>query len=432
MQPPPQQIARQNRSEHMNTHAALVPQYMVDFKCIGSECEDSCCIGWRVEIDKRTYQNLTNVPQKTLGDNLKDALVKNEAPTKSDTQFAFMKMNSQTGCCSMLNEQKLCTIQAALGEGYLSPTCATYPRNIHYVNEQQEISAVMSCPEAARLALLNPNKMEFTYIEAQTNKNIQIKANIHPDAAVSTYMEAFWPIRAFAIEMLQNRDFSFAHRLILLGLFCEELQKRINQKRDDAATITGLIEDFKVLVRNNEEIRDYKTFPVNQEFQFIILNNIVSKNMDNLWANARFSECLTDYLEGLEKESTAKGVEKADIVDRYSSAHGTYYQPFIDKHEHIFENFAVNFIYSHLFPKTRSGNVFKIYMLLVSHFVLLKLILIGMSAKHKGLTSELVIKLIQSFSRISEHSNIYVNNTLDLLEEKNYNTMGHMSLLIKN
>ena len=36
----------------------LIPQYFKNFTCIGSDCEDSCCIGWRVDIDHNTYKNI--------------------------------------------------------------------------------------------------------------------------------------------------------------------------------------------------------------------------------------------------------------------------------------------------------------------------------------------------------------------------------------
>ena len=39
----------------------LMPQYMAKFRCIGSECEDSCCVGWRVTVDEDTYKKYRRV-----------------------------------------------------------------------------------------------------------------------------------------------------------------------------------------------------------------------------------------------------------------------------------------------------------------------------------------------------------------------------------
>ena len=32
------------------------PRYFKEFKCIGGNCEDSCCIGWDIDIDKVTFK----------------------------------------------------------------------------------------------------------------------------------------------------------------------------------------------------------------------------------------------------------------------------------------------------------------------------------------------------------------------------------------
>ena len=37
------------------TVPALIPRYVSRFSCIGPACEDNCCTGWRVSIDKKTF-----------------------------------------------------------------------------------------------------------------------------------------------------------------------------------------------------------------------------------------------------------------------------------------------------------------------------------------------------------------------------------------
>lgn len=56
--------------------------------------------------------------------------------------------------------------------------------------------------------------------------------------------------------------------------------------------------------------------------------------------------------------------------------------------------------------------------MLVVHYALIKLILIGMSSYHKGLTAEPVLKLIQSFAKTVEHNNDVFS--LILLGHKNH------------
>lgn len=416
----------------MTTPTALVPDYMHKFKCIGSLCEDSCCIGWGVELDKKTYDSLTKIPNRRLREAFRNGMEKRSSE-RTNANFAVMKMNEATGCCSMLNEQKLCTIQAEMGEGYLAPVCATYPRNIHYVNGNQEISAVMSCPEAARIALLNPEKMTFSYMTAIEGSNVLEKEKLSVDhMAQPSYMRSFWDLRVFTIEVLQNRDFAFPHRMIILGLFCEEIQKLIDKKQDTEMNIQNTIEQFRTMIESNQELKDYNTFPADQEFQFVLLNNIISRNLDSINSNQRFKECVEDYLEGMSSVGIPHNSNQTSLVDLYANAFQRYYQPFMGQHEYIMENYAVNFIYSHLFPKSQNSDLFENYILLVSHFALIKLLLVGGSAKHRGLTTDIVLKAIQSFTKISVHSNVYIKHVMNVLSNSGFMTMGHMSLLIKN
>ena len=71
----------------------------------------------------------------------------------------------RSGNCTMLDDDRLCKIQKELGPEFLSNTCAVYPRTLNRVDNIVEKSATLSCPETARLALLNKDGIGF--IEAQ-------------------------------------------------------------------------------------------------------------------------------------------------------------------------------------------------------------------------------------------------------------------------
>ena len=38
----------------------FMPKYMADFKCIAGECKDTCCAGWDINIDKKSYERYEN------------------------------------------------------------------------------------------------------------------------------------------------------------------------------------------------------------------------------------------------------------------------------------------------------------------------------------------------------------------------------------
>ena len=104
----------------------LKPVYYDEFKCIGSECIDTCCIGWQIQIDKKSYLKY----RKTKGEfseKLNDSVVRNR---KNETELFYAEMKLKEAKCPLLNEKKLCEIYINLGEEYLCNTCKIYPRLI--------------------------------------------------------------------------------------------------------------------------------------------------------------------------------------------------------------------------------------------------------------------------------------------------------------
>jgi lysine-N-methylase len=85
-----------------------------------------------------------------------DASVLLMPETVKPPAFARIRMD-EANQCPLLSEDRLCRIQAEFGEPFLSHTCATYPRVIHSIGDIRETALTLSCPEAARLVLLNPD-----------------------------------------------------------------------------------------------------------------------------------------------------------------------------------------------------------------------------------------------------------------------------------
>lgn len=91
----------------------------------------------------------------------------------------------------------------------------------------------------------------------------------------------------------------------------------------------------------------------------------------------------------------------------------------------------VNHVFKNLFPFDQP-TVFESYIMLVVHYAMIKLQLIGIAIFHKGLTPEVVAKLIQSFAKTVEHNAAYLQQVLKLLNSNGYNTMPWIAIMIKN
>ena len=122
------------------------PSYFDDFVCIASNCPDSCCKEWDVQVDEKSAAYYRSLPGQ-LGDDLRHLLKDEDGETV---------MTIVEGRCPMWRGDGLCRIQAELGEQALCKTCREFPRLTHDYGDFIERGLELSCPEAARIILSAP------------------------------------------------------------------------------------------------------------------------------------------------------------------------------------------------------------------------------------------------------------------------------------
>lgn len=408
------------------TKTVLVPQYIRQFSCIGSACEDSCCVGWRVNIDEQTYKKYKRSDDFELAPIIEKNVTRNRS-NPSSANFAKIKMNPNNAC-SFLNEEKLCKIQLNLGEDYLSTICASYPRIFNEVNGVKEKSATVSCPEIARLTLLNPDGIEFDEIEEVVDERFIInkKLDTHDKKLSSKVEKYFWELRIFTIQLLQNREYSLSDRLIILGMFYQKADEYIANKQVDQ--IPHLIGSYLSIIEEGSLKESLGSVPVQPIVQLELVKEMTEVRFFQGISNERYLECLSNMLNGLHYIT---GTPFEEVVKQYPVAYECY-KPFMEENEYILENYLVNYVYKNMFPLSGTSHLFDDYVMLVVHYSMIKLHLIGMAGFHQGLNTELVIKLIQSFAKTVEHNSLFLKKLFDLLKENGYNTMPYMSILVKN
>lgn len=90
------------------------------------------------------------------------------------------------------------------------------------------------------------------------------------------------------------------------------------------------------------------------------------------------------------------------------------------EHEYILENHLVNHVYKDMLPFGDFLTVYDEYIMMVIHYALITMHLIGLAGFHKGMNVELAIKLIQSFAKMVEHNKLYLKEAHDLLLKYGY------------
>lgn len=111
------------------------------FTCLGDKCEDTCCQGWSMQMDESTLTRYREEAPELL-----------DAVEPSQDAPWIMRKDPTTGFCVRL-EGGMCNIHKSHGERFLGDACHFYPRATRKLGDKVIMTATMSCPEVARLAL---------------------------------------------------------------------------------------------------------------------------------------------------------------------------------------------------------------------------------------------------------------------------------------
>ncbi|MDR1701349.1 MAG: flagellin lysine-N-methylase [Sporomusaceae bacterium] len=406
----------------------LQPEYVKKFSCACGECEDICCRGWKVSIDKTTFQLYRNVSEPKLKQIIKKAVNRNRSGA-GELEYAKIRMNEKNEC-PLLDEEKLCSLQRAKGEKYLSLVCATYPRMYNVVDNRLEKSLTLSCPEAARFALLDPSLMVFELSAEDANARKQMQRALvteEKNQEVKNLPEKYFSqIRTFVISLLQTRSYPLWQRLIILGLFSQHLKNLIEGNK--SAEILPLIATYLEQLKTGVLKDSLERIPSDKVSVQVEVIRLIIENRGKFGNDVRFKECLDNALAGF---NYSPELSRDEVTANYEASYKTYYQPLMK--EYILENYLVNYVFSTLFPFTNKRDVFANYIILIIHYATIKMLCIGTAGfyKEKFNTGQ-IVTVIQTLTKIFTHDDKFIGIVIDFLKRDQLDNMAYMSVLIKN
>ncbi len=402
----------------------LQPTYYADFRCIGAACEDTCCSGWGISVDRETFDRYQQVTHPSLGPKLRE-LVTIQAPGQTN-DYARLAMQGAT--CSLIRGG-LCSVQADLGEEYLGRTCATYPRVVNVVEGVRERSLDLSCPEAARIALLSSASADLIWSD-ENGPVAQRLLSIAQDRKASELPSPFGPherqIREAVLQILQSRRWTVEKRLLLVGHICDKLDELRGSGQE--AQTSSVLEGFRLALEAGCFDNHLEQLKANAASQLAVVLELVVARMKLDYTAPRFRDLYCDFSDGLQltTESTIP-----ELAAQYIAAFNNYFAPFIRKREYILEHYLVAYAYKTLFPFGRP--IFQAYLLMVVYFAIVRTLAIGLAGKYRSAFSEVhLVKAIQVCSRTMEHCSTYPDEVFSILKAKNIAGVSGAALLTQS
>ncbi|HXM62189.1 MAG TPA: flagellin lysine-N-methylase [Terriglobales bacterium] len=433
------------------TEPGLVrPDYAERFRCIGSACEDTCCKGWGIPVDREAYEKYRKLPPSPLRNLIqisclitpKDAVCVDGSGQIVPGPEVFAKIRmTDANYCPMLQGDGLCRIQSEYGAEFLSHACASYPRIVHSINGIEEKALALSCPEAARLVLLDPWLFAPTQPAPvqprppDSPHNPQSQDN--PAGAECSLLSWFWSIRECVLALVRNRSYELWQRLFLLGIFCRRLDTIAEGELKIA--VPAFLREFEASTasgRLRTAIAAMETHPTDNALQLHVVLKLAGMLLKDSSILPRFSECIDAFTAGI---GNGPGATMESLTAHYALAHDRFYAPFFDRHPHILENYLINTIVRCQFPLRegmRAGvrpSMAHEYARLTAQFALMKGLLIGVAGSHReAFSAEHVVHTVQAASRHFDHHPHFLAQAHALLVESQMDGARGLAVLLRN
>jgi lysine-N-methylase len=416
-------------------HAVQTPDYVRQFQCLGSDCPQTCCSGWQVDIDKSNYKKIQKAEvSPELKGKIQRHFKLNRQPTASTYGVIELDANK---ACPMLTDTHLCGIQAELDESHLSSTCRYYPRKLYQVGNQIEMYLTLSCPEAARLCLTQDQPWGLSEYVTHTPKGKPLPVIRPSQRAGNAFEQAFLQnrslIRQFVVDVVGQLNAPVWHRVLLTGLTLQKLQQLPEEAltNDPAAIEKVLLSSQLDLLTGafSSEVDASLTLEKTEVIQKRFLQDLtdlriamISPEVKHLF-NPSFRELVIKSFDQLNRLNTEQG-ELAGQVARSALTE------FEQQHPRFFGNYLANAFSASSLAGGKGANLMQDWMHIAIRFALLRSYIKGLACQPGGLRLEEAIRMTYGFAKVIEHSTAYAKGIEALMERQGIDGVVGAAILL--
>jgi lysine-N-methylase len=399
--------------------SALTPRYVQRFRCVGSVCEDSCCVGWPVHIDKKTYKAYRSQTDERFKPVV--AIMQRVENPPNGGMYAVLPATGFEGRCPA-HQDGMCAVQAAAGESYLSDTCQSYPRINRLVRGQHEQTMTLSCPEAARLALMYEDAFDFveTPVGVREGTVFMVPTGSETNAALLN------EVRIFCMNLIRTRELALWQRLALLGTFCVILDKSLAEGKQQ--NVLGMIEDFVRGIENGALLAELESIQPCHKSQSMVFAT--------LWASKGFSVHSSFQHQQMASIAVGLGGDKDGQVS--GEALVAAYQRGLLRLDQalvgipwLLEHYLLNEMFSHQFPISGSS-AHDSFLRLIARFGLLRLLLSARCNSEDELpTPSMLVATVQLQARRFQHDPAFATQVNQSLCDSGWASLDRLYTLLR-
>ncbi len=410
------------------------PRYLGRFQCIGSACEDHCCAGWGgIDVDPPTaeaYRQLgVDGDPRAVRLNLLGNLQPNPEAWPDEGWPAALIPLEPGKPCPFLSTERLCQIQAALGEALLSSTCDSFPRQATLLHGEIMLVGRLSCPEVARLALLADDAMVLE--STVPDRRLTERGHFWIDEPWNDAPEPGDPrghyhrVRGRIAGLLQRREFPFAARMLALGLSLSALDGAGFGAADADDTFDQGEQRLPAIVTwlDGTGLTSGPTVGggAAPSGPHRLLLRRVRRWIAMPTLPPRYRQVMERVRDGLGLPDDATTPLDGDLAVRvgqaYAAARWNYLDPFLERRPTFFENLVLNHLWLGTFPYHPERSFAEEAALLAFRVGLMRLHLAGVAAAEGSLTDDLAVETVQAFEKYVDGHQFW-ERTMKLLKDE--------------
>ena len=394
----------------------FVPEYIQDFKCIGKDCIDSCCVGWDIKIDKSTFNKYKNSTNKEIKSICQKSLVKDDLKSN----FSYGKLVNENNCCPFLTKEKLCNAFKLMGQESLSIGCSTYPRKITIFDKIGFISGSLSCPEIARLCL-SKRDLNIKTLKKKKLPNIFNSHNVFSHQVK---------------KKLSDKKLRFI----------EEIFSKINDYSTIFETLKQTIISYDKINRSESSINDFLK-KENEKIKKKLLHsdtNILTKLcfsrlVDSNKSRNQSSSGLADN-KGEVRDSRFRNIckisafksdylfsPKTTFVKQFTYIYNTKFQKFRKENDFIFKNYFINEFLKNIDSIMNSKDSLNNFIRNIILFITLTdfLLVCQLFEDNKKLTINSYVEVLSAVLKSINHSSKATHDLINLFRKLDKNNLSN-------
>lgn len=387
----------------------IEPEYYGSFKCIGSECTSTCCMGWNIWIDKESFFKYKN-EQDDFSKKLKKSIrKKDECEDDNDYGEFILDYNKR---CSLLNKKNLCELYINKGEEYLCRTCTIFPRTSNnYIEENLEKNLECSCPVVAEYLVSNKDGINFIEKEEEiTELDERIITEWYDGDIIKDKLTL--RARDVFINIAKDRSINLNNRIFKIKVIQDKIQKYL--ERDNTGDLDSILGTDIIIEKSDLESRELEKYGI----IFELINYIFS---EQFYIDERLDEyinILIDYISemNIDKSKTFAYKEKQ-------------FKEIFKEKNYVLENYLVYDIYKNYMGSIVDYDGDRIINLAIVTQSILNSFFVSYWSKYNKLSDKTISNIITLYEKYMQED--FVRETIvEFLEEKNIKSLEKLTILL--